>query len=740
MMHGLTLLLISWHPAIQEAETAFAPAAADVARANLDVVLEGVPPALAPRLPRGPQDREALRLFERYAEARALENRNQLREAVQKLEQANADTPNHPALLRRLSRLSFAIGRPDEALAYGRKLLEIEPNDTGTLSLLVALLIDRRNDALAAEALLKEVLAHPRLDPKSSQFLVAHRHLGDLYFELLNKPADAAASYASLVAALDQAEASKLPELDRRRVLRDDPADSYLRFGEALLATKDYETALRAFERGLSYRSDHAVLPMKVSEALLGLGKGDEALKTLEPYLKRQPRGREPYELLGRILTALNRPNEFLPRLESAAAEDVQNLSLQFALIEQLRANNRADQADQRLRALVARHGDPQVYGVLISTLVKDRKPREILEILLEGVKKVGVIEAMEPHLGALMTDRELSKQVLDEAVKRVRADEKSLTRELRAIAALIARNSGHYSQLATISRIALRQEDSDENVVLLYQDLSRNQEHAEAAQVLADLFKRRPDTRDSRLLAAYAGSLYEAGQLEAAIDAAKEAARLDATAFEPGYILALCHARAKRWQESVNAMRELLKQHADDDTAEFRIRYALSSIYLDMNDPAKAIAELETVFEKDPEDPRINNDLGYLYAEQGQNLEKAERMIRLALERATPDSMASYLDSLGWVFYKQGKLEESIETLREASEQPGASATVFDHLGDASFQLQRYEAAEQAWKQAEAIAAKASPPDAKLPTIVKKLEELRALRSSGLSSRPLDP
>ena len=71
---------------------------------------------------------------------------------------------------------------------------------------------------------------------------------------------------------------------------------------------------------------------------------------------------------------------------------------------------------------------------------------------------------------------------------------------------------------------------------------------------------------------------------------------------------------------------------------------------------------------QRNPDDPGPNNDLGYLYAEQGKNLEKAESMIRKALQE-DPDSSA-YLDSLGWVLFKRGKVKEALEPLKKAAEQ----------------------------------------------------------------------
>ena len=45
----------------------------------------------------------------------------------------------------------------------------------------------------------------------------------------------------------------------------------------------------------------------------------------------------------------------------------------------------------------------------------------------------------------------------------------------------------------------------------------------------------------------------------------------------------------------------------------------------MNKGDYAKGEAELEILLQRNPDDPGPNNDLGYLYAEQGKNLEKAE-------------------------------------------------------------------------------------------------------------------
>src|SRR5205085_523863 len=107
----------------------------------------------------------------------------------------------------------------------------------------------------------------------------------------------------------------------------------------------------------------------------------------------------------------------------------------------------------------------------------------------------------------------------------------------------------------------------------------------------------------------------------------------------------------------------------------------------------------LEDALRADPNDPSVNNDLGYTWADAGVRLVEAERMIRLAVE-GEPDNN-SFLDSLGWVLYKRGRFDESQKFLQQAvsAAEDSVDAVVLDHLGDATYQLSGAPAAQGLWQ-----------------------------------------
>lgn len=105
-------------------------------------------------------------------------------------------------------------------------------------------------------------------------------------------------------------------------------------------------------------------------------------------------------------------------------------------------------------------------------------------------------------------------------------------------------------------------------------------------------------------------------------------------------------------------------------------------------------------------------NDLGYTWADQGKNLPKAESLIRLAVE-AEPDNQ-TYLDSLGWVLYKNGKFSDAAKYLQQAVDAAvNPDPVVLDHLGDALYRLGRRDEAVALWKRSnEQLAPQAAERD----------------------------
>jgi Flp pilus assembly protein TadD len=106
----------------------------------------------------------------------------------------------------------------------------------------------------------------------------------------------------------------------------------------------------------------------------------------------------------------------------------------------------------------------------------------------------------------------------------------------------------------------------------------------------------------------------------------------------------------------------------------------------------------LRDVLAKDPLDANALNSLGYLLADHGLRLDEAVDLVQRALkiEPANP----SFLDSLGWAYFRQGKLDLADPPLTRAADQLPESSTVNEHLGDLRIKQERYADAVAAFER----------------------------------------
>ncbi len=128
---------------------------------------------------------------------------------------------------------------------------------------------------------------------------------------------------------------------------------------------------------------------------------------------------------------------------------------------------------------------------------------------------------------------------------------------------------------------------------------------------------------------------------------------------------------------------------------------------------PRDAERVREKLLERFPDDPELCNTLGYAWASRGERLEEAAVLIQRALD-AEPDT-AAYLDSMGWVRYKQARFDEAVKLLERGRAAPGGDHPVIvDHMADAYHRLGREADAVRAWSQARhaAAAAEQNPED----------------------------
>ncbi len=129
------------------------------------------------------------------------------------------------------------------------------------------------------------------------------------------------------------------------------------------------------------------------------------------------------------------------------------------------------------------------------------------------------------------------------------------------------------------------------------------------------------------------------------------------------------------------------------------QLRFARAAAFERQGRIDEATAIFLELLAESPDDAASANYVGYMWADRGERLEEALRLIRRAVE-LEPDNPA-YQDSLGWVHFRLGNLDEAERWLRLAADGAPGDATVLAHLGEVVAALGRAGEARRILQQA---------------------------------------
>lgn len=157
---------------------------------------------------------------------------------------------------------------------------------------------------------------------------------------------------------------------------------------------------------------------------------------------------------------------------------------------------------------------------------------------------------------------------------------------------------------------------------------------------------------------------------------------------------LASTLAESGRLEDSLQIADQALT--AWPEANDFRMQKAMTLFALERSTAATHV--LREVINRDPEHAAALNALGYTLAEENRNLDEAERLIARALH-LQPENPA-FLDSLGWLKYRQGETAKALQALETAFRQ-SPNAEIGAHLGEVLWVDGQRDRALAVWQEA---------------------------------------
>jgi tetratricopeptide (TPR) repeat protein len=686
---------------------------------------------LDPKEKRTKADEARVSAMAAFARGRILEEREDFRGAMAAYEQAVEFDPTALPVYKALIGLATNMRRPNLVIKWITRAAEANPAETQFVLQAARVLVET-HDAKGAVRILEKALQVPGVDKHSARYVDISRTLALQYLDL-DRPLEAAVGLEVLLDALNDPAKYHL-DARQRNILQKDLDQKDLDFdkiGQVFLKANRTEQALSAFQMAAKSKNGKTSgnLSYNLAQVYLQSGKPGQALEELQKYInaQKQSKGRQAYELLVEILVKLDQTSELIPRLEAAAENDARNSDLQYFLADQYAAANRLDDAESLYKKTLESSVDVQGYAGLASVYRRQQRAAELLETLAKGYAEAGELTAFNAEIKAVVADAKLLESLLKTADGLVAALPGKLEFATGYILANVAGEAKKTELAEKLYRVLLSLKK--DRAEMLYREMGahffENRQFDDASRIYLEAAEDDDlsDIRPQNLLMA-TRALALAGKTKEAL-----AAIAAAQAIVPNNPLLMFN---EAWvyyysRDFDEAIEKLEKVIADFPQPIPQVRetvrmaqHTLSNIHVLRGDNRKGEEILEAIYQEDPDDEQVNNDLGYLYADQGKNLEQAENMIRKALA-AKPENGA-YLDSLGWVLFKREKYEEALPFLEKAVKnlQGSGDETLWEHLAEAYDRLKQPEKAVDSWKKSLELAEKAQHPDKKLIDRVK--------------------
>jgi len=166
------------------------------------------------------------------------------------------------------------------------------------------------------------------------------------------------------------------------------------------------------------------------------------------------------------------------------------------------------------------------------------------------------------------------------------------------------------------------------------------------------------------------------------------------------------------RYQDAFDMYSQALRHNQKD--VDLLYARALIAEKVDRVDIAES--DLRKVLSMEPKNPDALNALGYTLADKTRRYKEAKKYIQKAAE-LVPDDPA-IMDSLGWVNYRLGELQEALKWLAMAFEKL-VDAEIAAHYGEVLWQANQKDKAREIWQKGLAV-------DAKHPVLLDTLKKYK--------------
>jgi tetratricopeptide (TPR) repeat protein len=536
-----------------------------------------------------------------------------------------------------------------------------------------------------------------------------------------------------------------------REINRLDPSDteSALWLARLYRLKNEHDKAEQVLRSILKNDPENGPAVEQLTQLLMDEGKFPEAVTLLEGITAHSP---SPVllDLLGDAHTQAHELAKAEAAYRKAVEIDPSELSHQRGLGQTLLAEEKYPEALKVYEKLSDVMPDDSDVYLRIAQIYRELHQLDKAEENLVKARQYapGSLEVMynEAMLYQAQGRFEDAIRVLSDAVTGIKGQSPTVPSRRRSLAILyqqlgqLYRDTQNYqASIYTFEELGHLGEEEDRRARMMIMDTYRAaKDLPKALQAGKEALAKYP--ADPAIRTSYALLLGENGQTDDAVKILRAQLHGDAGDREAYLNVAQVYERGRRYKEAEEAARaaEVLPGQARENEM---VWFLLGAIYERQKFFDKAEEQFKKVLAVNPKNAPVLNYYGYMLGDLGIRLDEAEALVQQALKEDPFNG--AYLDSLGWIYFKENKLGASESTLRKAVERERHDATIHAHLGDLYAKMGRGDLAAAEWEKSLVEWRRALPADVetgKVAELEKKISQSKhrvAQKSTASESKP---
>jgi tetratricopeptide (TPR) repeat protein len=469
------------------------------------------------------------------------------------------------------------------------------------------------------------------------------------------------------------------------RALHLDPrdADAWLIKGRLRARLGDADGALQAYRAAVRSEPDNQDTYLALADHQLSVGDPAAAIDTLRRLVGKQQTSAEAHARLGRALAPQD-PAAAIVHFQRAVQLEPGRVDTQVELGELLALQGRGEEAVGNLREAFERAADRVAVAERLIRVQLDRGDAREAEAVIALLDEGGTDPRQQLIMATLyraLRDLKRARALTEAAL----AQKPDLYAGRLLLGSILDEIGQHQAALAEYAKVPSAAEEFVEARRRAAEVLRTQGQAPAAIALLEQALAQRPDTDD--LLDTLAQVLARSGQLDRALGLLRDALKKRPASETLQYAVAVAYDLGGQWQ--------------------------------------KAVAEMRALLRKSPRHAAALNFVGYTLAEHGAELDLAGRLVVASLALRPLDGYV--LDSLGWVYFRTGRLEQARDTLEKANRLAPGEPEILKHLGEVALKQRQLDRAAGLLRR-----ALARNPD---PKLRREIETL--LRGALPSGRP---